>query len=101
MSISGSRPKGISGRKDGSTDKEEHLETNPQGSKRIRTKEVDEIKLEKDQENQTRPGKKRRELSPEGGQIKWRLRPTFLDLKMRKGCLCPVNRVKMIGVTVL
>ena len=65
-------------------DKEEHQEINSQGSKRIRTKEVEEIKLEKDQENRTRPGKKRRESSPEGNQIKWRLRPTFLDLKRRE-----------------
>ena len=28
--------------------------------------------------------KKRRESSPEGNQIKWRLRPTFLDLKKRE-----------------
>ena len=79
-----SRPKGTSGLKDESMDKEEHQEISSQGSKRIRTKEGEEIKLEKDQENKTRPGKKRRESSPEGNQIRWRLRPTFLDLKRRE-----------------
>ena len=79
-----SRPKGTSGPKNmyESMDREEHQET--QGSKRIRTKEGEEVKLEKDQENRTRPGKKRRESSPEGNQIRWRLRPTFLDLKRRE-----------------
>ena len=76
-----SRPKGTSGPKkiDDSIDREGNQED--QGSKRIRTKEGEEVKMEKEQEDKARPGKKRREASPEENKIRWRLRPTFLDLK--------------------
>ena len=64
---------------DDSIDREGNQEN--QGSKRIRTKEGEEVKVEKEQEDKARPGKKRREVSPEENKIRWRLRPTFLDLK--------------------
>ena len=76
-----SRPKGTSGKKDNDMTKEELQELKTQGSKRIRDKEV---KVEQNQGSQDRLGKKKREESREGGQIKWRLRPTFLDLGKNK-----------------
>ena len=40
--------------------------------------------MEENQGSQDSPGKKKREESREVGQIRWRLRPTFLDLGRNK-----------------
>ena len=62
----------VEGRKDEDRRNQEKQETKSEGPK-DRLGDTD------------RPGKKRREESPEPSQIKWRIRPTFLAIMLLKG----------------